>query len=943
MSISRLRVRPGDWVLFFTLLGFGLRLQRLSFQPLWGDEGWSFYFATQSLPQLIALTAIDIHPPLYYVLLKIWLFIAGTGAEEARFLSVIYGTLLIPVVYLLGARLFRARVGLAAAGVTSLMPLAVYYSQEVRMYGLVTLLGAASTYFFIGMQDRRRVDPHRSVERSNRFSPKGCHLGYVITTTAALYTMYYATFVILFQLLHTLITSLRQKRRSLVTAFQSFLFIGLLYLPWLIYATPRLVSYVDNKRNVEGYTPLGVGRYFGDHFVTFSLGHLSESLQVYGWTALVVGVVAVIGLILAPDKGNRYLLLLLYLIVPLSAGYLINQLYPFTPRFYERTLLLAAPAYWLFVALGLQWLWDRHFLLGGAAASLILLMSTASLVHFYGWLRYPEEDYRPLLADVAARATAEDTLLASYQWQLGLYRAYLPSRKTELFAVPGWGRAWSSQATDDSRLVADLTALFERSSRLWFPAYQASGHIWEDEAEEVIARLGYPALLKWYSPQTKVTLAGAGSTLSQRAADVNFGDQLILLEAFVGNDPYEAGRDIVPVKLVWQKKQSLDDKHRVSLRLVDEAGRTWTTRDSYPQAGQTFFADLAVGDRLSDHHGLLTPAGAPPGQYKLLLSVRCVSDGHPLDLLDEAGQPVGAELLLGTVELAAPDPPVGAAALPVQTAVEANFGGKARLVGYSLGKPPFKIGEMLPLTLFWQSLEDGLDPLTVLVELQDAAGQVVVSSEQEPLWPTTEWERGTVLRDPKELLLPPTLPPGEYELLVSLLTSEKIRLAVADSDRLRLRTISVVDRPRNFEAPEPDAQLAVNFGNQAQLAGVDLPDSRVEAGGVLPLTLHWQALATPEESWKVFVHLIDQEGRIVSQQDQIPGAGQFPTTGWVPQEYVVDPYQIPIPADALAGEEAYRLRIGLYNANTFERLPVIEDGKIISDHVVLESWPISVE
>ena len=47
-------------MLFFTLLGFGLRLHKLSFQPLWGDEGWSFYFAMQSLPQLLALTAIDI-------------------------------------------------------------------------------------------------------------------------------------------------------------------------------------------------------------------------------------------------------------------------------------------------------------------------------------------------------------------------------------------------------------------------------------------------------------------------------------------------------------------------------------------------------------------------------------------------------------------------------------------------------------------------------------------------------------------------------------------------------------------------------------------------------------------------------------------------------------------------------------------------------------------
>ena len=72
-------IRPDVWVILFILLGYGLRLQQLDFQPLWGDEGWSFYFAGQSIPQLFALTAIDIHPPLYYILLKVWLALLGTG------------------------------------------------------------------------------------------------------------------------------------------------------------------------------------------------------------------------------------------------------------------------------------------------------------------------------------------------------------------------------------------------------------------------------------------------------------------------------------------------------------------------------------------------------------------------------------------------------------------------------------------------------------------------------------------------------------------------------------------------------------------------------------------------------------------------------------------------------------------------------------------------
>jgi hypothetical protein len=399
----------------------------------------------------------------------------------------------------------------------------------------------------------------------------------------------------------------------------------------------------------------------------------------------------------------------------------------------------------------------------------------------------------------------------------------------------------------------------------------------------------------------------------------------------------------VPVELTWQKQDSLGRDHHLSLRLADETGRTWATRDSHPRAGQAFFTDLSIGDTLFDRHGLLIPAGTPPGLYRLLLSVRQESDAHPLDLLDTEGQPLGAELLLTKVTVITPDPPVGPAALPVQVATNTTFGEEVQLVGYSLARGPFKAGEPLPLNLFWQSLTDSPGPLTVFVQLQDAAGQTVVWHEQAPIWPTTRWHRGATLRDPHDLPLPPGLLPGEYELAVGLLTSQQARLEVDGNDQLALATVTTTDRPHTFETPTPQIPLSVTFAGQARLVGLDLPHTQVEPGERLPLTLHWQAVTAFDKNWTVFVHLVNSNGQIVSQQDQIPGAGQFPTTGWLPGEYLVDSYNLPIPAGTPSGHKAYRLEIGLYDANDFSRLPVMDDGEIIDDHIVLESWPISVE
>jgi 4-amino-4-deoxy-L-arabinose transferase-like glycosyltransferase len=919
---SPLKLKNSVWLALFMLIGFALRVQQLNFQPLWGDEGWSFYFAAQPVPQLIALTAIDIHPPLYYLLLKGWLTVTGFSPESARFLSVLSGTLLIPVLGNLGRRLFDRRVGAATAAVVAVMPLAVYYSQEVRMYGLVTLLAAVSTYSF------------------TRINQSKWRVVYIAATTAAMYTMYYAAFVVLFQLLYRLIMS-PARPPKIIQRLRAFFFIGLLYLPWILYAGPRLLSYIQNKRTVEGYLPLNIVRFGGDHFVAFSVGHLSEPLLGYAWIALPMALLAALGIAAALSRSRRvWLYPTLYLGVPMLAGYLVNQIYPFTPAYYERTLLLAAPAWWLLIGAGIIWLWDRQYLLVGTAVMGMLLAAAVSLTGFYTVPRYPQEDYRPMLKDIAARATPADTLLASYQWQLGFYHAYLPKPPPRLYSVPAWGQDWAGNA-GQAQCHADVTAIFSQSPRLWFPAHQALGHQWEDEAEAIIAGLGYPARLAWYSPQTKLTLAGRSVDPMIAAATGNFANLLALPQSLVGQGPFEAGRGIVPVQLTWQKQGNLGREHRVNLRLVDPTGRTWASRDSHPLAGQIHFTDLTNGESLTDRHGLLIPAGTPPGRYRLLLSVRRVSDAHPLDLLDAAGQPLGAELPLTEIEVVRPSPPVGPDALPVEVSRLADFGPTVQLRGYSLGRGPFKAGETLPLTLFWQALTVGPPELQIFVELQNLAGEQVMWYQRPPVWASNQWQPGDLTRDPHNVPLPPTLSPGNYRLRVGLLAPEQIRLPVNGGDSLLLTTIATIDRPHNFESTAPQHSLDVNFGGQVSLTGLDLPMTRPAGGETLPLTLHWRTIETPVKSWTVFVHLMDEAGQIVSQQDQIPGGGQFSTTGWLPGEVLTDSYRLQLPVDMPPGR--YRLRIGLYDTNDFSRLPVMDDGQVVGDHVVLENWPITVQ
>ena len=105
-------------ILLVILLAFGLRLYAIDRQDLWGDEAISVWLSSQSLPQAF-LGTTGAHPPLYRLLLYLWLRPAGALPLAVRFLSVLFGTLTVPVVYILGRRAFDCTIAGFAALLTA--------------------------------------------------------------------------------------------------------------------------------------------------------------------------------------------------------------------------------------------------------------------------------------------------------------------------------------------------------------------------------------------------------------------------------------------------------------------------------------------------------------------------------------------------------------------------------------------------------------------------------------------------------------------------------------------------------------------------------------------------------------------------------------------------------------------------------------------------------
>jgi hypothetical protein len=129
---------------------------------------------------------------------------------------------------------------------------------------------------------------------------------------------------------------------------------------------------------------------------------------------------------------------------------------------------------------------------------------------------------------------------------------------------------------------------------------------------------------------------------------------------------------------------------------------------------------------------------------------------------------------------------------------------------------------------------------------------------------------------------------------------------------------------RQFNGPQDtplQVQLDANFGDQFTLLGYDLPHSTVTAGGTLDLTLYWQSREQPIRTYSSLAQLIDSEGNVVSAQDNLH-PGQYPTNLWRPWGYVTDPHSLSLPPDTPPGQ--YILIVGLYEPDTWRRLPVVD-------------------
>ena len=137
------------------------------------------------------------------------------------------------------------------------------------------------------------------------------------------------------------------------------------------------------------------------------------------------------------------------------------------------------------------------------------------------------------------------------------------------------------------------------------------------------------------------------------------------------------------------------------------------------------------------------------------------------------------------------------------------------------------------------------------------------------------------------------------------------------------------------EALAAQHQTHVNFENQIELLGYDLPQRQVRAGKTFPVTLYWRALQPLETNYQSFVHVARPLHVLWGQRDHL-NPGGLPTRQWPLDRYVWDEYTIQVLPGTPPGE--YQLNVGLPSwAGGFRLKRVRADGDVIGDSVVIDT------
>lgn len=782
-------VRQRWMVLGLLLVGWSLRLHRLGDKSVWWDEGWSVWVARQSWVDILRQVGHDVHPPLYFWLLHAWRWGSGDSEFGLRAFSALLGVLTIAATYRLGKVVNGRATGLLAALFITVSRFNIAWSQEIRMYALVSLLAVLGVWAAIRVWDEGRPVHWLA------------YISSMIGGLLSLYLFFPIPIAINVAWLWTYKHAQRPWQQLLQWVGAQVAILAVVGL-WLNYALRGFLSNssasptapldflkiywtvltVGIPLNVEQYAPVTIPVLviFAAGLALLVWGARRDWRQARHVTLFVSGLlipIIVVYLVSIPKEGvyapqfaPRYLviytayysILLAWGIVKLSGfGHELHEFYEFKPIFRAIRVIRGKKL--------VGWRW-----LVGAVLTAVTLYAAWVGLRSYHPGRVLTDDYNSLVLTIEAYKRPSDAVILFTDTDWPIFAYHHPN---EWRGVP---HAWqiTPAVTDEF-----LAPIWESSDGVWLVITPYAGVSdpqgmmvnWLDERATAVATYTYGDKALHFYARTAARAVLIDELIPEAAP--RFEETAVLHPNWQLTGYDQAIRDVHSGDTLHVSLFGRGDEAAASVGLVDEAG----------QVGQETAVTLPAATNLIRQ------------QINLLISPDTPSGSYHFFIRDEQDQLVK----LGRVNVRQR----GSAALTTADVTIANrldldFADGIRLLGYEVETESPQPGGIVYLTLYWQAQQPAAQKYKVFTHL---LGEVYNINNDNFLWgqqdnepvnnsrPTTTWRSGEVIVDSYAIPIDAQAPEGTYQIEIGLYdpaTGARLPL-LNGGDRVLLTSVSV--------------------------------------------------------------------------------------------------------------------------------------------------------
>jgi 4-amino-4-deoxy-L-arabinose transferase-like glycosyltransferase len=736
-------------VLFLLLVAFGLRAWGLADHNIWWDEGLSVWAARSPVRDILHWTAHDVHPPLYFLLLRGWWLVVGDGEFVLRFPSALVGTLGVSVIYGLGRSLGDRRAGLLSALFLTFSRFAVSWSQEMRMYIWATTLAAGALWATIRLW-RSRGEPEGA---------KRAWVAYVLTVTGGLWSLFLNISVPLITNLAFPLVWLRmgRPRRLLALWLTAQAAAAILFIPWPPYALPRMPTWstaepISPPFFVHLYTTmLAVG-------VPVDLASYTP-LTLAAFGALAVGLTGLFRSRRRPAQAGGLLMLVLGLVLPALVVYAVSlpiHLY-YAPRLVPRYLLPLSICFYTLLGWGLAALARERRWAGVLASALVIIVALRGLMTFYPG-RARRDDYVSLAATLQAHRHPGDRVVLHTDKDWPIFTAHY---------AHSWEKVPNGASVDEATAEGILAPLWEKADSVWLVLTpdalrnDPQGNIiaWLEARAAAIGtwRFGEHDLhLSTHTPKRAASLHDLApdftipNTQYPISTSPEIAPGITLLAAEIPLPRYHTG-DTVHLFLYWDPPP----EEAVIVRIQDTEGMT---------RGEAAVPALKSGSAAQSgptrqQIDLFLTANLARGDYRVVVQVA-----------------EGPQVEVGHFTLLRRTPTTTSQLDDISHPLDLTLGEYIRLLGYDM-QTVVEPGGTVELTLYWQATAPVQARYKVFTHL---LGETYNASTDNFLWgqqdnepvdnqvPTTVWAPGAIIADPYHIPVAADAPPGQYRVEVGM-------------------------------------------------------------------------------------------------------------------------------------------------------------------------------